>query len=359
MIQTHIGSEWNAVDLVRYFQSRGQFVAVACATALLVTGVISVLLPKRYTATASLVIEPPAGMDPRSATALSPVYLESLKTYENLVSSDTLFQEAVERLGIRDHHSLSSIESLKRGVLRVSKPVNTRVIEIGVTLDNPGDAQRLASYIAHRAAALNRSIDEGSASDAAAAAEIALKRAEETLGVQRKASDGFVSADAGLEVELSNLAELKYEADRDRGEVQAELAGSGTEGDPASSRARAAELERQSNELQKKIESTAERFERFRQRRDSLEAELKAARADYAAAKAKLDDLRSAAGFRGERLELLDPGIIPQRPSFPNIPLNLFVALLLSVIASAGYLSLRFGFERAQQRNEQSRGHHW
>jgi uncharacterized protein involved in exopolysaccharide biosynthesis len=357
MIQTHIGGEWNAADLVRYFQSRRRFLVVACATALLVTGVVSVLLPARYTATASLVIEPPAGMDPRSATALSPVYLESLKTYENLVSSDSLFQQAVERLGIRDRYATRSIESLKRSILRVSKPVNTRIIEIGVTLDNPKDAQRLASYIASQAAALNRSIDQGSASGTSAAAEAALQRAEERLRDRRRASDTFLSAGAGLEAELSNLAELKYAAERDRGELQADLAESTPSGrDPAASRARAAELERQSNELQKRIEATAERLGQFRQRRDDLEAELKAARTDYDEARDKLDDLKSAAAFRGERLEVLDPGIVPQRPSFPNTPLNLFVALLLAVTASFGYLALCFGLGRSQRRHEQARG---
>jgi uncharacterized protein involved in exopolysaccharide biosynthesis len=358
MIQTHTDREWNAVVLLDYFQSRWRFVALACASAVLLTGVVSLLLPKRYTATASLVIEPPAGMDPRSATALSPVYLESLKTYENLVASDSLFQQAVDRLGVRGRYASASIESMKRGVLRVSKPVNTRVIEIDVTLDNPRDAQQLASYIARQAAALNRSIDEGSASDASAAAETALRTAEERLLAQRKASDAFVSSGAGLEVELSNLAELKYGVDRDRGEMQAEMAGPARPGqDLSPSRARMAELERQSGELRGKIETTGARLEQFRQRRDSLEGDLKAARTAYEAAKAKLDDLRSASGFRGERLEVLDAGIVPQRASSPNIPLNLFVALLLSVTAASGYLALCFGIERARQRQEQARGH--
>ena len=28
------------------------------------------------------------------------------------------------------------------------------------------------------------------------------------------------------------------------------------------------------------------------------------------------------AGFRGERLKIIDPGIVPERPSSPNLPLN-------------------------------------
>ena len=42
--------------------------------------------PKRYTATATILIDPPAGGDPRIATAVSTVYLESLKTYELLAT---------------------------------------------------------------------------------------------------------------------------------------------------------------------------------------------------------------------------------------------------------------------------------
>ncbi len=253
MIQAGIGSEFSAVDLAWYFRSRRRFIAVACASALLLTGAASLLVTKRYTATASIVIEPPAGMDPRSATALSPVYLESLKTYENLVASDSLFQEAVEHLKIPERFPSRSIESLKRSVLRVSKPVNTRVIEISVTLDNPQEAQQLSSYIARQAAALNRSIDAGSAADVVSQAEVLVRQAEERLNARLKASDEFVSDGAGLDVELSNLAELKYGIDRDKGEAQAQLASPATSDyDPASNRARVVELERQSSDLQKR-----------------------------------------------------------------------------------------------------------
>jgi len=44
-------------------------VAICCVSAMAVAGGISVLLPARYTATASILIEPPAGNDPRGATA--------------------------------------------------------------------------------------------------------------------------------------------------------------------------------------------------------------------------------------------------------------------------------------------------
>jgi uncharacterized protein involved in exopolysaccharide biosynthesis len=50
--------------------------------------------------------------------------------------------------------------------------------------------------------------------------------------------------------------------------------------------------------------------------------------------------------MRGERLRVIDPGIVPQRPSAPNVPLNVAAALFLALVASMVYLSLRFGFRR-------------
>jgi uncharacterized protein involved in exopolysaccharide biosynthesis len=43
---------------------------------------------------------------------------------------------------------------------------------------------------------------------------------------------------------------------------------------------------------------------------------------------------------------VIDPGIVPQRPSTPNVPLNVIVALFVALLASVVYLSLAFGFRR-------------
>src|SRR5271168_2373975 len=88
---------FDAFEYVDYLRKRWRVVAAACGAALLLSVSISLLLPKRYTATASVVIDPPGSNDPRMGTAVSAVYLESLKSYESFASSDTLFARAAEK----------------------------------------------------------------------------------------------------------------------------------------------------------------------------------------------------------------------------------------------------------------------
>src|ERR1700693_3611255 len=92
------------IAFAQYLRRDRAGLVITCSTALGLSGIASLLLPARYTATASILIEPPGGNDPRAATAVSTVYLESLKTYERLASSVTLFEHALNDLNIRQRY---------------------------------------------------------------------------------------------------------------------------------------------------------------------------------------------------------------------------------------------------------------
>ena len=153
--------------------------AFACGIAIVAALATGFLLPKRYTATATILIDPPAGGDPRIATAVSTVYLESLKTYELLATNDQLFLRAAEQFHLRDHDG-SPIESLKRRVLKVDKLRDTRALQISVTLPDPQrrkpwrSLSRRAPWNSAGLAA--KEADEATIQDAAKAAEIAKAR---------------------------------------------------------------------------------------------------------------------------------------------------------------------------------------
>src|SRR6476469_3508981 len=92
-----------------------RIVAVACVVALVASAIASLLMTRRYTATCRVLVDAPAGSDARVSTAVSPIYLESLRTYEAFASSDDLFQQASKKFGLRD--DAAPIEKLKRRIL--------------------------------------------------------------------------------------------------------------------------------------------------------------------------------------------------------------------------------------------------
>jgi len=270
-------------DLFRYFdhlRARWRVILIACVAAAVLALLAALLTPSEYTATARVMIEPPAGTDPRVALAVSPVYLESLKSYELLASGDRLFLDALDHFKLP--HS-GPVDKLKRSVLKVAIPRNTRVLEISATLRNPSEAQALALYIAEQTVKLTREVSIGTERDLLA---VAAKQRED--------------ARARLE--------------------QAERAWARIANEPASA----------APDHMAKV--------------DAAQAEREAARDSLAAAERRLEMEQSLTGSRGERLQIIDPGVVPERPSRPNIPLMLVAATLIALAASLLYVTFEFNY---------------
>src|SRR5437588_3753209 len=141
-----------------YMRARWRWIAGSCGIAAALALTISLLMPRQYTATARIVIEPPAGTDLRAAMAVSPIYLESLKTYEHFATSDSLFQKALAQFDLRTVLGSGPIESLKKRVLKVETVRNTRILEIAATLPDARKAQALVRFLAESTVSLNRSM---------------------------------------------------------------------------------------------------------------------------------------------------------------------------------------------------------
>src|SRR5665213_2691107 len=214
------------LEFAGYLWRRRAVVAIACTTALVVAGAVSLLLPRRYTATASILIEPPAGNDPRGATAVSSVYLESLKTYERFASSDTAIATALRESGLQKRFEGTSIDTIKRSVLKVSRPASTKIVEISAILDNPEDAQKLAQHVAEQSVALNRKLDNESSEDLLAEARKALERAENRLQTAERNRDRLIQTE-GIEVlqnEVADTNALRLSIEQELGKTRAALA---------------------------------------------------------------------------------------------------------------------------------------
>lgn len=338
---------FDAYQYLHYLRRRSRFITVICVAAGAVALVVSLLLPKEYTATASILIDPPAGSDPRSSISVSPIYLESLRSYELFASSDTLFQRALEKFHLRDAPSSTPLESLKRRVLKVTKLRDTKILQIAVTLPDPKQAQALAQFLAEETVNLNRSSNRENDRDLLEDAQKQSDDARKRLDLDQAAWGEF-NARGPLQVlreEVETLTALRERVRKDLSDARAELAeymGRAEEARVAGIRARLESLEKQDADLQRQIESKAALLATRENRAEELQQNIRAARLAYEAAAARLRDLHASTGLRGERLRVMDPGVIPEKPSWPNIGLNVMLAVGVALISSITFLTLTF-----------------
>jgi uncharacterized protein involved in exopolysaccharide biosynthesis len=256
-------------EMFRYLdhlRRRWRVVAAAIGVAFALALVAGLLTPAQYTATARILIESPAAGDLRASMAVSPVYLESLRSYAILASGDRLFADAVDHFQLRRSRS---IEQMKKSVLRVTIPRNTKVLEVAATLPDPRQAQALARYIAERTVAISR--------------------------------------DLALETDRDAIADAQKQRDEARAQVERTESAAGSANAARSTK------------------------------NESLQLALEAA-------EMHLQEIRSTAGYRAERLKIFDPGVVPERPSWPNVPLILLAAVLVAFAASLLYVTFEFNY---------------
>jgi uncharacterized protein involved in exopolysaccharide biosynthesis len=342
-------SERSAFEYIDYLRLRWRIIAAACVSAVVLSLVVSLLLPKRYTATASIVIEPPAGNDVRTATAVSPVYLESLRTYERFADSDTLFAGAVERFHLA---SRGSIESLKQQVLKVNKLRDTKILEISATLPEPELAQQFVNYVAEETVKLSRGESAATDREVIGEADRQATEAQQRLDRAQQASVAYAAREpnGSLQPQIEADVDLLEKIHQSLMEARSDIAEYQEKADYARElpglRAKAAELDKRAAELEKGIERKSALASQRQAERQKLDVEMKMAQTASESSSARLRELRATAGTRGERLRVIDPGVVPQRPSSPNIALNVLIALLLTLMALAAYLTVSFSYRR-------------
>lgn len=338
---------FDADQYLRYLRRRSKFIAIVCVAAAVLALAISLVLPKQYTATASILIDPPAGNDPRSSISVSPVYLESLRGYELFASSDTLFLRALEKFHLRDAESPQPLESLKRRILKVTKVRDTRILEIAATLPDPRQAQAFAQYLSEETINLNRSAnlqnDREMLGDGQTRVQDARQQLDQAEAKWREFSTGQPVEPMRAEVEA--LTSSRERLGRDLLDSRAELAEFSAQ--PGNSRlpgirARVENLEKQDADLARQLHAKAAVLSEREARAAELQEKLRAAQLNYEAAAGRLREVEAAAGSRGERLRVMDPGVVPERASSPNAALNVALALAVALSACLVYLTLTF-----------------
>jgi capsular polysaccharide biosynthesis protein len=328
----HGSTGFDAVEFLDYIREKRVTFPISCGIAILLALIVSLAVPKRYTAKSSILIEAPEGSDPRVSTAMSPAYLDSLKTYEAFARSDTLFQRAVEHL---------HVEGPKGSFLKVSRPAGTAVIEISATLRDPRKAQALAQFIAEQAVELDRAVEGKSAG--------ILSGEQRRMNNAIDARDAFAAANPieTLENEVRAGFDMKGRIEQDLARARTDLAEqqavTQSPGQLAATRARIQAIENHRQALAGLLEKQASQLDVRKSRRKALEEEEQAARSAYERTRAISPE------FQGGRLRVIDPGVVPQEAGFPNTRLNVAAAVLASLIGTFAWLMVRFSYVRLER----------
>ena len=335
----------NTYCYLSFLGSRWRFIAAACAIAVMLALGVTLTRSKLYTATCRILIEPPAGTDIRSALGVSPIYLESLKTYEHFAASDSLFLRALDRFQLRQRFPGRTIESLKAGILKAGMVRDTKILEIQATLPDPKAAQALAQYLGEETVKLSRSVDQEADQDLSQAIE--KQEAEAKARLDRSAA-AWTRTNAQqpverLQQEIESGSDLKSSLERELLRAEAD-ASEGQASEAAASRARADTLRKQIAQMERDLTAKEELLARRMAERDRVDAERTASHEAYTTIETRLSQVRSDRGYRSERLKIVDPGIVPEQPSAPNIPLHVLAALLLGLIVPVVYLTLELSY---------------
>jgi uncharacterized protein involved in exopolysaccharide biosynthesis len=335
----------NTYRYLSFLGSRWRFIAASCAIATVLALGVTLLRSKQYTATCRILIEPPAGSDIRSALGVSPIYLESLKTYEHFAASDSLFLRALERFQLRQRFPDRPVESLKTAILKVGMVRDTKILEIKVTLPDPKTAQALAQYLGEETVKLSRSVDEEADQDLAQTIEKQEADAQARLDRSEAAWTRTIAQQPveRLQQDVQSGGDLKSNLQRQLLRAEADAAAD-QPAEAVASRARADTLRKQLAQVDHDLTAAADLLARRLAERDRVDAERTASQEAFTTVETRLSQVRSDRGYRSERLKIVDPGIVPEQPSSPNIALRLLAALLLGLVAPVVYLTLELSY---------------
>jgi capsule polysaccharide export protein KpsE/RkpR len=150
--------------------------------------------------------------------------------------------------------------------------------------------------------------------------------------------DAQLQADVELRGKLG--AEL-YAAEADLAEMEASSA---REEDLRAPRARLDKLRAAMKRVEETIAREQELSSTRTARANKLESDRKSAETMLRAAESRLRDARATSGYRGERLTIIDPGIVPERPSSPNTALNVGAAAFAAFVLSALFIVLQASY---------------
>jgi uncharacterized protein involved in exopolysaccharide biosynthesis len=140
--------EYTFWDLWTIFRKRKNLILLCTATAALGAFVFSFVLPKTFSATATLLISESRVAD-ADTRMFSFVYYDLLRSYETFATNDYLIQKSIENFGLQNPPYKLSVDKFKRQrFLQIQLPKNTRLLNVSVEFPDARLAADIANFFA-------------------------------------------------------------------------------------------------------------------------------------------------------------------------------------------------------------------
>jgi uncharacterized protein involved in exopolysaccharide biosynthesis len=358
-------------DLTAYLgalAARWKSIAVVAVGAAAVAFGVSMLLPTQYEATVLISIQP--GMAGASnPAAMSPAYLDSLRSYEQWLQSEGLVATLLQSEKLGEFN----VESFRRSALRVTLGKGTRTLQVSVRMSDPKRAHDAAVKLAEIAVAANTSVGRAESDQARASAELEVEAARKPLLASQTALEQFnrenrsEEAYRQVEVHIENKSSYQTQLMDTKvrlAEQEARLASLTTQiakepekiasapnplyqdlrAQAETARTEAAGLRARRDALLGTLEALEPALARgqaqlatLESRRHALERDYQAAELRFKALGTRATDSGIAAGMRHEDLQIADPGVTPTRPVSPRPLLNTALGALFGLLAGLLY----------------------
>jgi uncharacterized protein involved in exopolysaccharide biosynthesis len=328
----HLGSRWKTLLAVP---------AVAVVVALLV----SLALPRKYDATVTLLVQPGAS-DARFPPAMNQIYLEYLRSYEQVVQGSDLLSKV-----IREFHLDLTVDSFRNQVLDVHMPRFSKMLTVRVRWSDPQKAHDIALFLAKEAVTTIDALRDADAERTARQSQQEVQRAQarfeeasaQLLAFKLKTREEELSRSVQVEMDTKSEYEkqlansqiqLSVLETRFPSEQAKEVAASLT-----AERARQTALRKGLAGLEAQLSRHQAELLKARAGTASLERAYQSAEETLNQATTRANDTRAATVSRSEQLQIADPGVVPQRPSSPHYLFNALLALARGLFAAVIYES--------------------
>ena len=335
-------------DFIRILMKNRWFIIGVTLVVMIVTGVVSFLLPKTYKATTTLLItESKMGIDGVLSNYFNPRFYY---TFEGLVKNKDLALQAMKKFNLNkppyDLKMETFLDQIHVGLVR-----NTRLINLSVEFRDPELAARMANFIAENAVTMNNEINEQDRRKATEFMENQVQSIAKSMEQNEKALREYKQTarikelETDVETLLYTKADLKLRR-LDARVKKAELLSTHTEGGEETAAVKELDalissLDKMLGEVEQELESKQKLLAERELRIESLLTLFDADQTSYRRINNRLGENPTRVSEKFQEIRIIDPAVPPYYAEWPRKKLLVIIAGALAFLVSCGYALLR------------------